>query len=86
MTIKLREGAEGTETASEIADGYRPPVDMIILQPLADDPATFKPRARIHAIALSTVVDPGDDDGRVLSIDGTALTATRPGRRGTEAG
>ena len=71
VTIKLRDNAEGAETAAEIADGYRPAVD-VVLQPLSSEPATFKPRARVHALALSTLADPGDD-GRVLSIDGHPL-------------
>ena len=73
VTIRLRKDAEGTDTAAEIADD-RPSV-AVVLQPLSSDPATFKARARVHALALSTLADPGDDAGRVLSIDGNPLTA-----------
>jgi hypothetical protein len=73
VTIRLREDAEGAEVAAEIVEGYRPGVD-VTLQPLSSDPATFKPRARVHAIGLSALADPSGD-GRVLSLDGHPLTA-----------
>ena len=76
VSIKLRDNAEGTEVASEIKDLYRPAVD-VVLQPLSADPVTFKPRSRVHAIALSALAGP-DADGRVLSIDGRPVGSPDP--------
>jgi hypothetical protein len=76
-SIRLKDNAEGVETAAEMADGYLPAVE-VHLQPLTKDPATFKPQARVLGLTLSTIADPSGDDGRILSVDGVRTPSPDP--------
>lgn len=74
VPIKRRDDAVGAEVAGEIKAGYLPFVD-VLMQPLTANPSSFKPRARVLGVQLATIADPGDDSGRVFSVDGMQLAS-----------
>ena len=76
-TIRLKDNAEGAETAHEMADGYLPAVELL-MQSLTKDPRDFRPRARVLGLQLGTIADPSGDDGRVLSVNGVRVPPSDP--------